>query len=139
MPETFADRLERFRALVSDQIVGYRRLLETTRAGTRALERQDADEFDRILAEQVDILRRLKEHERERRSMVREVGSGDHDNDLGQLQRDLRRLAEEVSRANRAHRLVIERNGALVDARISLHRRVGTLDRVGKPGINQFA
>jgi hypothetical protein len=139
MSETFADTLSRFRTLIGDQMDGYRRLLRTTRESNRALAAQDPEAFDRILAEQVEELRNLKRLEGERTAMIRQVGLGDLTDDLRDLQRDLRSLAEEVSRASRASRLVIERNGALVEARLALHRRAGTLDRADAPGVNQFA
>ncbi len=139
MTETFADTLDRFRSLVGSQMDGYRRLLRATRDGNRALAVQDPEDFERILGEQVETLRELKLLERERHEMIREVGLGDLTDDLRDLQRDLRALAEEVSRASQASRLVIERNGSLVEARLALHRRAGNLDRVGKPGVNQVA
>ena len=139
MPETFADTIARFRGLIVDQMDGYRQLLRSTREGNDAVAAQDPESFERILGDQVETLRRLKILERERRAMIREVGLGGLSDDLEELQRDLRALADEVGRAGRTQRMVIERNGALVEARLALHRRAGTLDRASAPGINQFA
>ncbi len=139
MAETFADTLERFRTLVTDQMDGYRRLLHSTREGNHALARQDMESFDDVLADQVETLRGLKQLERRRREMIREVGLGGVTEDVRRLQDDLRALAQEVSRASRTSRLIIERNGSLVEARLALHQRAGTLARAKKPGLDRIA
>ena len=139
MTETFADTLERFRTLVTDQMDGYRRLLHSTREGNRALARQDMESFDHVLADQVETLRGLKHLEYQRREMIREVGLGGVTEEVRRLQDDLRSLAQEVSRAGRVSRLVIERNGSLVEARLALHRRAGNLNGAKKPGLDRIA
>ena len=126
MTETFAAAVDRLRDLVSAQVDGYRRLLDSTREGNDALRVQDAEGFDRVLAEQVEILRELKELEHERYQMMREVGSATGHPEIERLSYDLKELAQEVSRASRVSRLVIERNGALVEARLALHHRART-------------
>ena len=52
---------------------------------------------------------------------------------------DLREREEKVSRERRVSRFVIERNGALVEARLALHRRAGTVGREERRGLNQIA
>lgn len=139
MEETYGGALERFRDVIADQLAGYRRLLETTRAGTEALRRQDIDRFDEILEEQVDTLRRLKELESERAHVVRVVGGADNDPHVSEMRNELRALASEVRRSGRVERLVLERNGALVEARLGLHRQAGTLANVEPAGVHQVA
>jgi len=138
MDDSFGGAMERFRDVIADQLAGYRRLLETTRAGTEALRTQDLERFDRILEDQVDTLRRLKELERERAQVVRVVG-GATDAHVGEMRNELRALAAEVRRAGRVERLVIERNGALVEARLGLHRQAGTLAGAPSAGVHQIA
>lgn len=139
MEETYGATMERFRDVIADQLAGYRRLLETTRAGTEALRRQDIDRFDEILEEQVDTLRRLKELEHERAQVVRVVGGVGNDPQLSEMRNELRALASEVRRTGRVERLVLERNGALVEARLGLHRQAGTLSGAAPAGVHQVA
>jgi flagellar biosynthesis/type III secretory pathway chaperone len=139
MTETFAGTLERLRDLLHEQVDGYRSLLESTRAGNQALRIQDPNAFEQILGEQVETLRKLKELESERDSLIREVGSGTGDGGFQRLHRDLQELAEKVTRESRVSRLVIERNGALVEARLALHRRAGSVDREARGGLNHVA
>ena len=139
MEETYGGAIERFREVVADQLAGYRRLLETTRAGTEALRAQDLEAFDEILAQQVDTLRRLKELERERAQVVRVVGGVDADPQLSGMHHELRALASEVRRTGRVERLVLERNGELVEARLGLHRQAGTLSGQARVGVHQVA
>ncbi|GJM44469.1 MAG: hypothetical protein DHS20C21_13110 [Gemmatimonadota bacterium] len=139
MEDTYGAALERFRDVVADQLAGYRRLLASTRAGTDALRTHDVDRFDEILEEQVDVLRGLKELEHERAQVVRVVGGNAHDPELSEMGHELRSLAAEVRRAGRVERLVIERNGALVEARLGLHRQAGTLTGVESTRVHQIA
>lgn len=139
MQETWGDAMERFRDLVGEQLAGYRRLLETTRAGTEALRTQDIDRFDAILEEQVETLRQLKALEGERGEMVRMIGGEDSDPNLSEMRNELRALAVEVRRAGHVERLVIERNGALVEARLGLHRQAGNLAEAKASGVHQVA
>ena len=128
MTETFATAVDRLRDIVEEQVDGWRRLLEGTRAGNEALRGQDPARFEEVLAEQVETLRDLKEIEGRRQAMIREVGPVTRE-DLEGLEAELRRLAGEVSRANRVGRVAVERNGSMVEARLALHRRAGrTLD-----------
>lgn len=126
MAETFATAMVRLRDLVAAQVDGYRRLLDSTHEGNDALRAQDMDGFDRVLAEQMETLRELKELEQERRKTLQDVGPAKGHTEIDRLTSDLRELAREVSRASRVGRLVIERNGALVEARLALHRRAAT-------------
>ena len=139
MDETYGGAIERFREVVADQLAGYRRLLETTRAGTEALRVHDIDAFDEILAQQVDTLRTLKDLERERAQVVRVVGGAEADPQLSGMHHELRALASEVGRSGRVERLVLERNGALVEARLGLHRQAGTLAGATPTGVHQVA
>ena len=66
MSDTLASTLNHLRTVVGDQVVGYRRLLESTREADQALRVQDMDTFDRLLGEQVETLRELKGLQRER-------------------------------------------------------------------------
>jgi len=138
MTETFADAVDRLRDVLAEQVEGWRRLLETTREAGRAVRDQDADSFERVLAEQVETLRELKEIEQRRARRIREVGSPEVDPGLAGLHDELRRLAAEVSRAARVGRFVIERNGALVEARLALHRRAGREPR-STAGVDRIA
>ena len=139
MSESYGATLERFRDLVADQIAGYRTLLDTTRSATAALRGHDVDAFEDVLEEQVETLRRLKELERERTEIVRVVGGEHADERLSEMRQELRVLADEVQRAGRVERLVIERNGALVEARLGLHRQAGTLEGAKPSGVHQIA
>ena len=139
MTETFADTIVRFRSLVADQVAGYRRLLRATRDGNGALARADHERFDRVLVEQIETLRDLKRLEAERRDMIRDVGLGAPDQELAAMSEELRALAVEVSRASRSTRLVLERNGELVEARLAIHRRAGTLSGATRPGVDRIA
>jgi hypothetical protein len=125
MTETFADAVDRLRDVLREQVSGWSRLLESTRASSRAVRRQDPGEFERLLAEQVETLRELREVDRRRALLVREVGLPAGDGGLSELQSELDRLAAEVSRGTRIARLVIERNGEMVEARLALRRRAG--------------
>jgi hypothetical protein len=124
-PETFGVAFERYRDLGLAQVASYERLLESTRAANEALRTHDADRFEEVLAAQIETLRELKELEGERRRLLREVGDTSGAAEIRHLREDLARLAEEVSRAQRVQHLVIERNGALVEARLALRRRAG--------------
>ena len=124
MTETYGVALEKLCEIVESQTAGYRRLLDTTREGLAALRSHDVQRFDEILAEQVDTMRRLKDLERERGRMIRQVGPPAGDSRLTELNEGLKRLVADVVRANRVSRLVIERNGALIEARLGLHRRI---------------
>jgi hypothetical protein len=137
MADTSGVALDRLRDLLHEQVDGYRSLLEATRAGTRAIRERDPQAFERILAEQVETLRRLKELERERSGMI--TGAGEGDDGHAELARDLRELARRVSRESRISRLVIERNGALVEARLALHRRAGTAPLESRGGLDHVA
>jgi dsDNA-specific endonuclease/ATPase MutS2 len=139
MEESYGATLERFRDLVADQLAGYRVLLETTRSATDALRTHDVARFDDVLQEQVETLRRLKELENERGEIVRAVGGEHADDRLTEMRQQLRALASEVRRAGRVERLVIERNGALVEARLGLHRQAGTLAGASALGVHQVA
>lgn len=125
MTETFADAVERLQDVLAEQASGWRRLLVATRAANRALGAADPGALESLLAEQVETLRDLKEIARRRERTIREVGPAGSADELRGLEDELRTLASEVSRAARVGRLVIERNGALVEARLALHRRVG--------------
>jgi hypothetical protein len=125
MTETFADTVDRLRQVLREQVSGWNRLLESTRESSRAVRAQDAGEFERVLAEQVETLRDLREIDRRRAALVREVGSPAGDAELAALGTELARLAAEVSRGARVARLVIERNGEVVETRLALHRRAG--------------
>ena len=138
MTETFATTVERLREIVDHQIEGYRRLLESTREGTRALQSQDPDAFDRVLEEQVETLRSLKELEWERGHLMREVGDGSWTEGISDLESNLRRLADEVGRAARVSRMAFERNGELVTARLSIHERAGVKPSA-RPGVDRIA
>lgn len=138
MEDTLGAAMERLRDVIGDQLAGYRRLLETTRAGTDALRTHDLERFDAILEEQVDTLRHLKGLEHERAGVLRALG-GVTDPELGGMRNELRALASEVRRAGRVERLVIERNGALVEARLGLHRQAGALARERTAGVHQVA
>jgi hypothetical protein len=127
MSYTFATALERLREIAGGQADGYRRLLQTTRDGIDALRSQDHERFEGLLADQVETLRELADLRRERGEALREVGKPAFDDELVALDRELKSLAAEVVRANRVGRFVIQRNGALVEARLGLHRRVGTV------------
>jgi hypothetical protein len=139
MAETSGSAAERLRDLVSAQVDGYRRLLDSTREGSRALRTQDMESFDRILGDQVETLRELKVLERARDRMIQEVGPASENTEFRRLQDDLRRLAHEVSRATRVSRLVIERNGAMVEARLALHHRARNVTPGSGPGIDRIA
>jgi FlgN protein len=138
MEDTLGGAMQRLRDVIGDQLAGYRRLLDTTRAGIDALRTHDLERFDGILEEQVDTLRHLKGLERERASVFRALG-GVADPEVGGMRNELRALASEVQRAGRVERLVIERNGALVEARLGLHRQAGTLARGQTAGVHQVA
>lgn len=105
MDDIFGGALARFRDVIADQLAGYRRLLETTQAGTEALRIRDLERFDRILEEQVDTLRRLRKLDRERGQLVRVVG-GLADAHRSEMRNGLRALVSEVQRAGRVERLV---------------------------------
>jgi hypothetical protein len=139
MAETFGAALVELRDLVTDQVSLWRRLLESTRATARAVAAQDADGFERALAEQVETLCALKGIERERSRVVRNVGYGAEDPTTRALREELAQLAAEVQRAGRVAKFAIERNGALVEARIGLHRQAGTLPFAARPGVDQVA
>jgi hypothetical protein len=139
MSATYASTLERLRDIVVGQTEGYRRLLQATREGAEALRSDDMLRFDEILAEEVETLRELKALERAREETVREVGTPPEGDELAGLERDLKRLAEEVVRANRLTRFVIQRNGDLVEARLGLHRRAGTAPDAKSGGIDRVA
>ena len=140
MTDTFAASLQHLRTVIADQVDGYRQLLHSTREGNRALRGQDFETFDRVLNEQVETLRQLKGLQTERQRILREVGDGYLDESVQSLQSDLRGLAREVSRTTRVSRLVIERNGALVEARLGLHRRAsGGEATVPRAGVDRFA
>ena len=55
------------------------------------------------------------------------------------MRNELRALASEVRRSGRVERLVLERNGALVEARLGLHRQAGTLPDKSPAGVHQVA
>jgi hypothetical protein len=139
MAETFGAVVGELRDLVADQVALWRRLLEATRGATRALGAHDADDFERALALQVETLRALKGLERERGRLVRSVGEGTEDDATRALRAELAQLAAEVQRAGRVAKLSIERNGALVEARIGLHRQAGTLDVTSRSGVDRLA
>jgi flagellar biosynthesis/type III secretory pathway chaperone len=124
MTETYGSALEKLCDIVGSQTAGYRRLLETTREGLAALRTQDVTRFDEILAEQVDTMRELKDLERERERAMQEVGSPAREGRLAELSEELKRVVTDVVRANRVSRLVIERNGALIEARLGLQGRL---------------
>ena len=139
MAETYGAALAELRGVVADQVSLWRRLLETTRQGTRALGAHDPDAFESALADQVETLRALKGLEMERARVVRTVGEGVTDPEAQELRAELSRLAEEVRRAGRVEKLAVERNGALVEARIGLHRQAGTLPQGPGPGVDRVA
>jgi hypothetical protein len=139
MSETFGAALLELREVVTDQVELWRRLLETTREGTRAVGAHDAEAFERALAEQVETLRALRGIERERERVVRNVGEGVSDPRTRELRGELARLALEVQRAGRVAKLALERNGALVEARIGLHRQAGTLPGGAAPFVDRVA
>jgi hypothetical protein len=124
MTETYGSALERLCGIVGSQTEGYRRLLEATREGLAALRTHDVLRFDEILADQVDTMRELKDLERERAKTMQQVGSPAGDGRLAELNEELKRVVTDVVRANRVSRLVIERNGAVIEARLGLHRRI---------------
>jgi hypothetical protein len=123
MTETFADAVDRLHGLLEEQVGGWRRLLLATRAANRAVRVQDPAELERALGEQVETLRDLKRIEGRRAAAIREVGPRRDEDEA--LRAQLRGLAAEVTRATRIGRLAIERNGAVVEARLALHRRAG--------------
>jgi hypothetical protein len=123
MTETFADAVDRLHGLLEEQVGGWRRLLLATRAANRAVQVQDAAALEAAVGDQVETLRDLKRIAGLRSAAVREVGPRGED---AALRAELRGLAAEVTRAGRVARLVIERNGAMVEARLALHRRAGT-------------
>jgi hypothetical protein len=84
---------------------------------------QDPAELERALGEQVETLRDLKRIEGRRAAAIREVWPRRDEDEA--LRAQLRGLAAEVTRATRIGRLAIERNGAVVEARLALHRRAG--------------
>jgi flagellar biosynthesis/type III secretory pathway chaperone len=139
MTQTFAAALDRMRDVVAQQVEEYRRLLTTTHEANRALRVHDVDAFERVLADQVETLRALRELDRDRSTALREVGTGSESAEIRELTEDLTRLAHEVTRARRVTRFVIERNGELVEARLALHRRAGTLPDTGGPGVDRVA
>jgi hypothetical protein len=139
MAETYGAALGELRDLVADQVGLWQRLLESTRAATRAVGVHDAAAFEHALGEQVETLRALKGIERERARMVRSVGLGTEDATTRALHAELAKLAAEVQRAGRVAKFAIERNGALVEARIGLHRQAGTLPFAARPGVDQVA
>jgi hypothetical protein len=96
---------------------------------------QDPAELERALGDQVETLRDLKRIADRRAAAVREVGPATGDD---ALRAQLRELAAEVQRATRVGRLAIERNGALVDTRLALHRRAGG-DLPASAGLDRLA
>lgn len=138
MTETFADTVDRLHGILAEQVDGWRRLLHATREGNRMLGSADPDEFGRVLAEQVETLRGLKELSDRREAVLRDVGPSGEAGTEG-LREELRRLAAEVSRATRVGRLVLERNGALVEARLALHRRAGREVSSSAAGVDRMA
>ncbi len=138
MPETFGAALVELRDVVADQVSLWRRLLETTREGTRALGAHDAPAFEQALADQVETLRALKALEAERGRIVRTVGEGAADPETRELKAELTRLADEVRHAGRITRFALERSGAVLEARVGLHRQAGTLPAAG-PGVDRVA
>lgn len=139
MTETFGTAVTELRDVVADQVTLWRRLLDTTRAGTRAIGEHDPDAFEQALADQVDTLRALKALEAERGRLVRHVGEVTGDPETRELKAELDRLAEEVRRAGRVSRIALERNGAMVETRLGLHRQAGTLPKSGGPGVDRVA
>ena len=139
MTETYGAALEKLCDIVGSQTAGYRRLLETTREGLAALRAHEVTRFDDILAEQVDTMRELKDLERERERMIRQVGAPTGDARLSELTAELKQVAADVVRANRVSRLVIERNGALVEARLGLHGRVREIPSAAAVGVDETA
>jgi chromosome segregation ATPase len=137
MTQTFAAALDRMREIVAQQAEEYRNLLAATHAANRALRLHDVESFEQVLVEQVEALRSLSELNRERVDVLREVGTASSTPEIHELSQDLRRLAHEVSNAQRVTRFVIERNGELVDARLALHRRAGSLTDDARPGIDR--
>ena len=138
MTETFADAVDRLQGILAEQVDAWRRLLQATREGNRVLGSADPDAFGRVLAEQVETLRDLKELADRREATLREVGPAAEAGEDG-LREELRRLAVEVSRATRVGRLVLERNGALVEARLALHRRAGRKVPSSAAGVDRMA
>lgn len=139
MGETYGAALEELRDVVASQVELWRRLLRTTRAGTSAIGAHDPDAFERALAEQVETLRALKGLDRERERVVRSVGENVGDPRARELRAELAQLAAEVQRAGRVAKLALDRNGALVEARIGLHRQAGTLPPGTGPGLDRVA
>lgn len=138
MAETFGAALVELRDVVADQVSLWRRLLETTREGTRALGAHDAPAFEQALTDQVETLRALKALEAERGRIVRTVGEGAADPETRELKAELTRLADEVRHAGRITRFALERSGAALESRIGLHRQAGTLPASG-PGVDRVA
>ncbi|MEZ5065259.1 MAG: flagellar export chaperone FlgN [bacterium] len=138
MAETYGAALDEMRDLLARQVAAWRGLLEATREGTDAVRTQDPDAFDDALAAQVDALARLRNLETERGELLAIVGR-DETEEIARLKLDLKALAVEVSRANDRSRFVIERNGALVEARLGLHRRAGTLPDERNLGLHRIA
>lgn len=139
MAETFGAALAELREVVTDQVALWRRLLETTRTATRAVGAHDADAFEQALGEQVETLRALKGLERERARVVKSVGEGAEDTQTRALRAELAQLAAEVQHAGHVAKLAIERNGALVEARIGLHRQAGTIPVASRSGVDRVA
>jgi len=137
MAETYGGVLDEVRDLLARQRDGWRRLLDVTRESTEALRSQDAATFERVLTEQVDALADLRALEVDRTRILRVVGGADTP-EIAELKRDLRSLAVEVAQATGRSRFVLERNGALVEARLGLHRRAGLLDGSSAAGLHRI-
>jgi hypothetical protein len=138
MAETYGAVLDEVRELLARQLTGWRRLLDATRESTEALRSQDPADFERVLTEQVDALAELRTLESDRTRLLRVVGGADTP-EIAELKRNLRSLAAEVAQATGRSRFVLERNGALVEARLGLHRRAGLLGGGNPAGLHRIA
>lgn len=139
MTETFGSALERLRDVARGQAAGYRRLLDATREGTKALRVQDASSFGAILEEQIETLRELSSLERERAVVMRDVGIAPRDAESEALQRELRELASEVERENRVRRFVTGRLERLAETRLGFHRSAGSIPQNAPRGLDERA
>jgi|GEM_PF-2987345 len=136
MTETFAQALDRLRDIARGQAVGYRRLLAATTEGNEALRTNDALRFERILAEQAATLQELRALERERAHCLKEVGAIPAEDELT---RELRDLAQRMSRENRVQRFVTSRRDGLTETRLGFRRRLGILPGDPPGSVNEKA